>query len=386
MSAIQSTVRRSVARAFVGQLSNTGDPKNRVKSAANRVPLRAQVGTITVDTAADATAYTWTINGIELSLVSATSETTTTIAVKIAAAINANPAVRGQVRATSATNVVTLTGVFPGVAFTASDADANLTTVEATVAPLSAAALRPGRWAVLLGPLAATSPDVSTGLDSVAPAAAANLTAQQSSWVYTTYEAGVILEASVTIDGQTYAVSHTSATDGNTSAAALRAKLTAALDGKPITVSGATNVITLTATTAGVEFIADIFFGSTATTAVLTTTSRTLPVPGTGISFGGIVERHLSDEDDASGLVFPGGSTVPVVVSGKVWAVLSGGAAPTAGAPVWVYVGATAADQGKIYSATGTDRIQVPNAFASFTGRTDTSGGVTLVEIDVTAR
>lgn len=385
MSALQSTVRRSVARAFIGQIANTGDPRNLVISAANKAPLRAQVGTITVDTSTDLATYAWTINGIAFSLVAATSETTTTIAAKIAAAINAEPAVRGQVSATSAAAVVTLTGVYPGVTFTASDADAKLTTVQATTSALEAASFRPGVWACLVGPLGSTAPDIDGDLQGVVVAASANLTAQVAQWTYTTYEASLELVASVVFDGVPYVVSHVSATDANTSAAALRAKLTDALDGLPLTVGGTGAIISITAT-AGAEFQADIYYGTAVDTGVLTENANLGARPSTSLAFGGIVERHLSSEDDATGLVYPGVSTVPVCTSGKIWTALAGGSAPSAGGQVFVYVGATAADQGKIFSAAGTDRLALARDVARFTGRSDSSDGVTLVEINVTAR
>lgn len=385
MSALQSTVRRSVARAFIGQIANTGDPRNLVVSAANKAPLRAQVGTITVDTATDLATYAWTINGIAFSLVAATSETTTTIAAKIADAINAEPAVRGQVKASAAAAVVTLTGVYPGVTFTASDADAKLTTVQASTSALEAASFRPGLWACLVGPLGSTAPDIDGDLQGVVVAASANLTAQVAEWTYTTFENTVVIGATVNYDGKTYAVDHASATDAATSAGALRAKLGEALDGLPLTVGGTGADISITAT-AGAEFAADIFFATAASTGVLTETANLGARPGTSLAFGGIVERHLSSEDDATGLVYPGVSTVPVCTSGKIWAALAGGSTPSAGGQVFVYVGSTTADQGKIYSAAGTDRLALSRDVARFTGRSDTTDGVTLVEINVTAR
>ena len=378
MSALQTSVSRSNIPAFAGQLANAGDPATRRESVINSVPQRRQVGTITVDTATDGATYTWAINGVVLTLVAATSETTTTIAAKIAAVINAEPAVRGQVVASSAVAVVTLTAVSPGIGFTASDSDAKITTVQASTTPLEADGLPFGRWAAILGE---ESSEIDPGIKSAAVAASAYLTAQVASYTYTTYEAGVVLAASVKFDGQTYTASHVSATDANTSAAALRANLEEALDGLPLAVSGSDADVIITAT-AGAEFEAVIHFASAASSGVLTENANLGPRPGTSLSFGGIVQRHLTTE----GIAMDGNQGGVLVTGGKVFVELEGGGNPAVGAPVYVYVGATAADRGKIYAAAGTDRLQLPRSVARFDKVVSGRGGQVLARLSLSAR
>lgn len=111
--------------------------RNRASACGiNSSPQTAQVGTIVVDTATASATYTWTINGVEMTYVADSSVDTTEVAAGIAAVINAEPLVRGQVRASAVTATVTLTATTAGSvgSFTASDSDAKLTTTEETTA------------------------------------------------------------------------------------------------------------------------------------------------------------------------------------------------------------------------------------------------------------
>lgn len=381
MTALQTSVHRSQVAGFAGQPALTGDPKLRRLSVINSVPVRAQVGTITVDTGVDATVYTWVINGISQSITSA-DDNTTNIAAQIAAKINGAPSVRGRVSAASAAAVVTLTAVSPGDAFTASDADANLTTVQATVANLEADVLRPGRWAAILGTVAS---EIDPSILSASVAAAAYLNGQVMEYTYTTFEDGVILKASITFDGLVYSAQFTSATNANTSAAGLRAALEQAVDDLPLTVSGADNKVIVTADD-GAEFDGVIFFATAATTGVLTENANAGPQPGTSIAFGGIVQRHLSTESDDTSMVFAGKDGAALITDGEVFVELAGGASPALNAPVYVYVGAVAADRGKIYSAAAADRIKLPRSVARFAGVAAGRDGQTLAKLSLTAR
>jgi phosphoribosylcarboxyaminoimidazole (NCAIR) mutase len=110
------------------------DPTRRSQWGLNSAPQAAQVSTVTVTGATNAKLYTITINGVNVSFTSDASATTTEIATGLALAVNAEPLVRGQVRATSAVAVVTLTGVTPGEAFTLAESDAELTIATTTTA------------------------------------------------------------------------------------------------------------------------------------------------------------------------------------------------------------------------------------------------------------
>lgn len=111
--------------------------RNRASACGiNSSPQTAQVGTIVVDTATASATYTWTINGVEMTYVADSSVDTTEVAAGIATVINAEPLVRGQVRASASTATVTLTATTVGSvgAFTANDSDGKLTTTEESTA------------------------------------------------------------------------------------------------------------------------------------------------------------------------------------------------------------------------------------------------------------
>lgn len=374
----QDIFRSRASQAFLGMLAFASEA--RTKTLRNATPQRKQVGTITVDTATDGTVYTWTINGITESLTSGTSETTTTIATKIAAAINANPQQRAWVTATSSGAVVTLTANEPGIAFTASDADSRLTTVQASTAALTADSIPAGRWCVEQG-WSAEDPDMNVGLGSLA--AAAYLTAQTARWTYT-FEASLQLVASVVLDGVTYLVTHTSATDATASIAALVAKLNQALPDSRVVATASTATITLTAA-AGVDLVADVYFGTAVggagALAKGTGSNLVVKAAGTSVALGGVAVRRIDDEPDSSGdQAFPPNAGFEIVKSGHIW--VENSEAPASHGTVYVYVGATAADRGKLYAAPGTDRLPLDSSVAYWTGKSDATGELALLYVD----
>lgn len=370
----QTSVRSRASQAFEGQRAFANGIDYH-KTCINKAPQRPQVGTITVNTAADATVYEWTINGIVDSITSATSETTATIAAKIAAKINSNPLVRGQVSASAAAAVVTLTSTFPGLAFTASDADANLTTVQSTVAALDADPIPFGRLVSLAGWL---SEDPQQNVQECHIAAAALLTAQTKRWTYT-YEASLVLKCSIEVDGLSYVFEHVSATDAATSIAALVAKINAGMPADTVLATASTATLILTADVAGIDFKADLYFGTAVGGAGALAVGSPLVSagPGSSLSFGGVSVRRIDEEQPAAAA----NAGVEVLVKGSIW-VGNNGTSPAAGGDVYVYVGATAADRGKFYASAGTDRLKLPRHIAKWRGLTDETGTLSLLSIN----
>ena len=144
-------VRARARQGRVGELVYQSKGGNHDGAGFNKEGQAAQIGTIVVDTSTADTVYTWTINGVTMTYTSDSSTSTTEIAAGIAAVINAEPLVRGQVSASAATATVTLTGTNVGVAFTASDSDARLTTTEASTAAASASTIPFGRAVIDTG-------------------------------------------------------------------------------------------------------------------------------------------------------------------------------------------------------------------------------------------
>jgi hypothetical protein len=113
---------------------------DRSDTLLNSSPQAVQVSTATVTGATNDKAYILTINGIDVTFTSDASATLQEIANGLADAVNAEPLVRGQVSAVSDNvDTVTLTGLTPGLAFTLTEADAELTTALVTAAASAAA-------------------------------------------------------------------------------------------------------------------------------------------------------------------------------------------------------------------------------------------------------
>jgi hypothetical protein len=144
-------VRKIPRQGFVGELVyNSGH--NKIGGGFNSVPQRKQVATIVVDTATNSAVYTFSVGGQTLTFTAPASGTTTaSVAAQIVAAINANGVARGLgVPVSDGAATVTITGLWPGIVFDVSDADAKLTST-VTVAALSADPIPFGRALIQTG-------------------------------------------------------------------------------------------------------------------------------------------------------------------------------------------------------------------------------------------
>jgi len=114
-----------------GALADTSD--RTIDSLVTDHGRTAQKDTITVDTAANDTAYTVTIDGVVVSITSDASATKAEIADALAAAINAEPLLSGRLEAVSdGVDAVTIDARFAGVGWTLTSGDANLTVATST--------------------------------------------------------------------------------------------------------------------------------------------------------------------------------------------------------------------------------------------------------------
>lgn len=118
----------------VGQVSS--DLGNRVQTFQSATGL-PQISTVTLTNWSDGRTYAATINGVVITITTVTADANVTgAATRLKAAINADPRVAGQVRATSAAGVVTLTSILPGLPFTlAGSTDAAAATSQSASAP-----------------------------------------------------------------------------------------------------------------------------------------------------------------------------------------------------------------------------------------------------------
>lgn len=130
----QSSVLARRPAGRIGQVS--GDLGNRVQPFLSALGL-AQISTVTLTNWSDGRTYAATINGVVITITTVTADANVTgAAVRLAAAINADLRVAGQVRATSALGVVTLTSILPGLSFTlAGSTDAAAALVQSASEP-----------------------------------------------------------------------------------------------------------------------------------------------------------------------------------------------------------------------------------------------------------
>lgn len=119
MALTTNSQRKVLARRPAGREGQpSGNLNNRAVTAVNSDPQAPQISTLTVLNYADGKTYSWVIDGVPDSYTTVSGDANVTgAAAKIVAKIKDNPAQRGLVIPTSAAGAVTLTSVYPGVAF-----------------------------------------------------------------------------------------------------------------------------------------------------------------------------------------------------------------------------------------------------------------------------
>jgi phage tail sheath gpL-like len=346
-------VRSRIRQALVGMLAFLASAAQETISAVNSVGQQVQVGTITVNAAVDNTDYTWTIEGIEFTVNSGVGATVTSIALQIVAAINDEPAVRAVLVPTSALGVVTLTGITPGRDFTASDADANLTTVEASTAAADAEEIPFGRLLVQTGYTANGSLKAGLPVSTLLVAAVKTLTV--------TYAAGERYTVTIGVGGQSYEVDVLADTDSNTTAAAISAAINAILPANTVLSTVATNVVTLTSEINGQPFTVGIgLVSGTASRLVLAATVDSvlsdINRAAAGIS---VLRQDIAYETaGATEVNYPANAAMELLKRGAIWVENSQGVSPMDP----VYVAVSGANAGLFFNTGSSSRILLPNA------------------------
>lgn len=344
---------------LIGMLA-TSSFLNDCDTVINTAPQAQQVSTITIDTVTNSATYTVTINGIPVSYTADASAVNTEIVAGLIAAIEEDPSVSASVTcvATSAT-VATLTARLPGIAFTITDSDAKITTATTTAAA-DADAVPFGRLLIL------EDVDVDTGNVEGSLAMSSRLSAQVDSWAIT-YEA-VILNVEIIVDGVAYQVSHTMASDLDTSIDALVGKINGAAMGLPAnTVIATANASTatalvLTSEVAGKPFTSRVWLGVGATVAAPVLT-QTAPVDSDiNRAQVGISVFAYDEESTAAGVStpsYPANASMKVLRRGDI--AVECAETVTFGAPVYVELGVTA-DNGKFFAASSATRVRLQAA------------------------
>lgn len=329
----------------------------------NAAPQVAQVATLTVSGATDAKVYTVTINGVDVSATAGVSSTTSTIATALAAAINAEPLVRGSVSASPSSATVVVTALMPGVAFTTSEADAQLSWA-ATTANAAAEAVPAGRAVMMTE--AAQLLEERPG----AMVKAAYMTAQVDTMVIT-YTSGSIMTVAITIEGITYRASATMASNLATAGALMATNLNAVLPAETVLASFSVDTLTLTGEVNGKGFTSKSSFAGTDGGSAVETHGETVLSNLESCMHG--VSLYSNDEERVSGqsyMSYPANAGMHVLNRGAVWVAL--GTAIGADSSVWVGTGT--GEYGLFYAASGTGRIKLPITKAKWLRRDSASG------------
>ena len=331
----------------------------------NASPQASQVDTVTATGATNDKTYTITVNSVDVSYTADASATVAEIADGLAAAVNAEPLVRGQVAAVSdAVDTLTLTGLTPGVAFTITEADAQLTTASVTT---SAEA----------DPIGFGLAVISQGYRSdegerLVALAKSSLFTPQVATLSIAYVAGAIITVSVyEVRGSERvllaSVAETSATDQDTTIDALVANLEALLPANSVAAAadaGAATAIVFTAEVAGLQFAVEHSVDdSGASIPAITLAATTGPSLATSLHMA-FVGASLYSEVDPTATIggtvaqYAGNSGVVFAQRGELS--VESDEAPTEGGTVYVEL-AAGATAGRFYAADSATRVALPS-------------------------
>lgn len=359
ISSSATDIRSRFPQGKVGKAAYV-DSNDITRTLINSDPQAVQVTTYTVDSASNSTTYTLTVDGFTASYTSDASATTAEIAAGIKAAIDANPSITGRLTASVLSNVVTLTGNYPGISFTASDSSGD-TTIATTTAAATADAVGFGRLMVTGG----YQTDEANELGKLCKAAA--LTAQVDSYLIT-YDASVLINVTITVDGLTYQASYTMATDLDTSLDALVVLINGATMGLPANTVIATatpataTTLVLTSEVAGKPFTSSVTFGAGADTAAAVLT-QTAPVSSDINRAARGVSMFAYDAEiptiAGTEATYAANSGVTVMQKGSIWVASS--QSPTHLGAVYVETGVTA-DNGKFFTTSSSTRLLLSGA------------------------
>lgn len=377
----------------VGSLA-VSRPGDRVESICNSDPQAVQVLTVTVSGATNDKVYTITGSpesaawSRSVSYTADGTATTAEIAEGLADAWNADAYLRGIGEASWVSGATfTVTGLHYGESFTITESDAQLS-VATTTAAGDAATIGFG-LAVLDNGVGA----MGSRLGRIAKSA------QFSAQVATatiTYVAGAIITAKVyEVRGAERiligAASETSATDLDTTAAALAGGLNGDLPANSVVVAsvgGASGEITFTAEIAGLEFEVELFADDSGASVPTTTVAETTgPSKATSLNraLAGIsVGTHDQTATTIAGSesVYAANSLMRVASDAVVWVASS--ESPTFGDAVYVELDGSSANVGKFYTSSSSTRVALAKAKARWSHDGITSAdGIAAVEVSI---
>ena len=324
-------------------------------SLINSAPQTAQVSTITVSGFTNDKTYTVTLNEIPISYTADSSSSIAEVAAGLSAAINAEPAVSGLVSAEATATTVVVTSRFPGIGFTLTESDAQLS-VAATTANDTSDPIPFGRGIVRVEPGDYGFPGnagqcrLPVAADFAGSIAVFSFTASVSQ----TYTINLI------VDGVSYAASFTAGV--GTSAALIAAGLAAAVDTLAIGLDSSvinTNELQI-AGDPGVSFIGSTTSAGTGAIA-LESYSAALSPKVYAAERSDRMDDLMRAQAGLSEAGYPGNSAVTAVRVARM--IVPTEAACAAGDPVYLRVAADGAlDQlGKWSNAPGAGLVKINN-------------------------
>ncbi len=337
----------------------------------NSSPLRSQVDTVTVTQADAGSSYRVVINNItvEFATSAAPAPSTADVATLLAAAIEGDLLVRGQVRAEAQGAIVVLTALTGGLAFTLSSPDAPARLTLASVTSAQSPIDVPFARAIGTSGHRATEPERLVHLLTSDNYIAQVLRATVGTVGGSTHTARVV-------DGEGRAIAEASFADGGSgaaNAAGLAAALNGALPATTVLASTDADALVLTAETAGYEF--DVVLLSTDGAMSFDIEYTTGPDPSTSIgrSFVGVSKwSDACEELQRGGEVqgYFGATGVRYGKRGELWVDLAASEVIQFGGQVYVDMtpGTTA---GRMYALPGAGRLPLPRDLVSW-GRKST--------------
>jgi len=356
-------------QAPVGGLMES-NPLDVIRSLMNQDPQAQEVRTITVTGATNDKTYSIVVDGRTVSYLSDATATIAEIADGLAAACIVDPIANATAAAVSdGATIVTLTARQRGVAFTLTEADAQLTAALVTAAA-SADAVPMGRVMI------------SQATDTHDPNEPAEIGIFLKSTAFTaqvmTFTPTYVADAEVTVtvvDQHTGRVIASFTEVSDTALATLLTNLATGLNDQlpanSVIASGAsTTTLTLTSELAGLEFDAYMSVGDQgASVPTFTTAYTTGPSPSTslimavaGISlFTSAIEAATIAGADAQ---YAANQGVTVISSGRVF--VENSQTIVKGTAVFVETDATSDDRGKCFNTNSATRLALPLRMAKW--------------------
>lgn len=369
VSQTATDVRSRALQAFIGQWVHAS-PRNKSRTLINKNPQAKQVSTIAVNAATNDHTYSIVVNGVTVSYTADSSTSTTEVAQGLVDAVNAEPAVRGQVVATRSSTTIILTGTYPGQSFTVTESESDLGTPSTTTAAATADAVAFGRAIMRAG---------NSTVDGSSYGKLAK-TAEFSAQVDTLtipYVSGTEITVTVTYRGRSYSGATTSASNADTTITALKTVLNAILPANTVAVtdndsgSNDATALILTAEIVGEEFttswqVSDDGASDPAPSISSTKSAST----SLRLAFAGISLWASSVEATTIGATtatYPANEGMLVAESGEVWVSNSDGVS----AEDDVYVDLT---DGTFTNTSSSTTALLPQAKFSRAGVTSTDG------------